>query len=242
MVERYFVQCACGEQLRVELFEAGTSKICGACRSPVSIPGSTKLKELSGDKYPFLRPIEKIQRTAALHEPPFDGRCHACMEADADFQVPITLNAMVERAVRDEGGIRPTITGGVALVAGATDELWCSTKFPLLLCAQCHAQYLTSSQRARVKRIVKGVALIVCFLAFLYVAISYMEVVAALSGLFCLIGAIAWVCIQRNGKKLDPYILYWLSHIRWVSEAIAAEDECDISVGGSQPIESRAGK
>lgn len=53
-----YVDCQCGNQLRVELFHAGTDKTCPSCRATVKIPSSDELKELAGDKYPYLRPIE----------------------------------------------------------------------------------------------------------------------------------------------------------------------------------------
>lgn len=240
MAEKYFVECDCGKRIRVELFNAGTTKVCPSCNSEVSVPDSITLKELSGDKYPFLRPIEKIQQALRNAEPPFDGLCHVCSDVDADHQVPITFNVMVERHVEDDGGIRPTITGKVELYAAASEELRQSTTFPLLLCTQCHAQFQSASSRAKVKNIVNALSLAALFGAFLYFAYHHAEVVATLAGIISLIGAIAWAAKFRQTKKLDPFVLSWLSNIRWVPEAIEAEDEYTLSIGESRPFQRSA--
>jgi len=237
MAETYFVECDCATRIHVELFDAGTNTVCPSCNSAVTVPNSTKLKELSGDKYPLLRPIGKIQRTLQHAEPPFDGLCHVCSNSDAHYQVPITFNVMVERHVADGGGIRPTITGGVKLVAAASEERWQATTFPLLLCTQCHALFQSSHSSAKVKKTATTLCLVVLLGAFLYFAYYNVEIVAALSGLIWLIGAIAWASRFRQNKKVDPFVVQWLSRIRWVPEAIAAEEEYKLSVGISQPFE-----
>ena len=155
MAEKYFIECDCGTRVRVELFDAGANKVCPSCNSSVPVPNSTKLKELSGDKYPHLRPIEKVQRTLENAEPPFDGLCHVCSNQRADYQVPITFNVMAERHVADGGGIRPTITGGVEAVVAASEELWQSTTFPLLLCMECHEHFQSAHSSAKIKNILK---------------------------------------------------------------------------------------
>ena len=233
MTEHYFVECACGTKLRVELFNAGDTKICPSCKSEVRIPGSTKLKELAGDKYPLLRPIEKIQQTLSSAEPPFDGACHVCSDIPATHQIPVTLSVMVERHVHDEGGLRPTVSGGILLYTGAAEEFWQSTHFPLLLCPRCHARFQTANSRAQIKRVLKTSSLLILGCAFLYIAFYYTEIIAALAGVISLIGGIAWMMQFRHTKRLDSFVLDWLSHIRWVPEALAAEDEYRLSIGKS---------
>lgn len=172
-------------------------------------------------------------------EPPFDGRCHVCTTADAAVQVPISFNVMVERHIADDGGVRPTMTGGIELVAGAAEELWQSTRFPLLLCERCHTQFQSSQAWAEVKNFAKGLGLVAILGAFLYFAFHNAAVIAALSGVIWIVGALAWAASFRHNKKLDPFVLHWLSHIRWVPEAIAAEDEYKLSIGKSQLIEPK---
>ena len=233
MTENYFVECGCGIKLRVELFEAGTTKLCPSCKSEVRVPSSTKLKELSGDKYPLLRPIEKIQQALSNREPPFDGQCHGCDEDQATYQVPVTLSVMVERSVNDEGGLRPTVTGNILLYTGAAEELWQSTTLPLLLCPRCHLRFQAANFRAKIYRLLKTFSLLVLGSAFLCFAYFYTELIAALAGVISLIGAIAWMIQFRHTKKLDPFVNEWLCQIRWVPEALAAEDEFQLSVGES---------
>lgn len=235
MAETYSFECECGKLLRVKLFEAGTKKTCPFCQTNVTIPNSTKLKELSGDKHPLLRPIEKIRQTCQLGESPFDGTCHQCQKSLATFQTPCTLNVMVERHVADHGGIRPTLTG-VKLAVGASEEFWQATTFPLLLCQQCQSQFLSDKSSARTKSGIKLLGLLGLLIAFLYFAYNNAELVAVLSGVFWLIGAIALAARFRDNKKLAPYLNKWLSKIRWVPEAIASEEEYKLSIGDSQPI------
>jgi hypothetical protein len=233
MSEQYFIDCTCGKQLRVELFEAGTQKTCPACGTSVPVPSITKLKELSGDKYPLLGPIDKIRRTLSNDEPPFDGPCHVCGAARADYDVPIHFNVLVERHVEEGGGIRPTIDGGLKLVAGASEETWETTTFPLMLCAQCHARFESEYFRARIRSLIKTFGLVALLGAFLYFAYYNAELIAALVGILSLIGAIAWAAQFRQSKKAPPFIANWLRHIRWATDAIAAEDEYKLTIGQS---------
>ncbi|MEI8378581.1 MAG: hypothetical protein WCJ09_00540 [Planctomycetota bacterium] len=239
MAEKYFIECQCGKRISVELFEAGTTKTCNACNSSVDVPNTSILKERSGDKYPLLRPIEKIRRTLENAEPPFDGFCHVCGDIDAEFQVPIAFDALIERIVRGNGGIRPTLTGDIKLVAGAAEEYWQTTTIPLLLCPQCYSKFQTENSRANTIRNALMVVVLGLFAGFLYFAYFNAEVVAAAAGLLSLIGGIAWVAKFRQTKKTDPFVNRWLSNIRWVPEAIAAVDEYKLIVGTTQPYERR---
>ena len=238
MSETYFIDCDCGNQLRVELFDAGTIKMCPSCGATVKVPSSNKLKELSGDKYPFLRPIEKVRRTVQMGEPPFHGMCHRCCTVRAAYATPCTFTVMAERHVADEGGIRPSMTGGVKFVVGASEEKWETTTFPLLLCEQCQSQFHSDRLFARVNAGLKLVALLGLLVVFLYFAYHNAEVVAALSGIIWLIGVIAWAARFRNTKKLDPFVTKWLQNIRWVPDAIAGEDEFRLTIGASTGIKA----
>ena len=236
MAERYFGTCECGQRVRVELFDAGTRKVCPSCRASVPVPNSAKLLESSGDPYPFLRPIEKVCRTLENGAPPFDGVCHSCSECRADWSVPITFDALVERHMADDGGIRPTLTGGIRLVAGAADEHWQRTTFPLLLCSRCYEDYRRSRLWAEAKNAARLTGLAALLGVFLYFAVYNMELVAALAGVFWLIGAFAWATRFRRNKKIPAYLKPWLDGIRWVPDAIAAEDEFRLSADRPKPI------
>ena len=236
MPEKYYVECDCGKRIRVELFQAGSEIRCDSCNKTVVVPSTTDLKELSGDKYPLLRPMEKILRALEEHEPPFDGVCHHCDEADANFAIPISFDVMVERYVEHDGKIRPTISGGIKLEVAAAEEVRQELTFPLLLCDSCHSEYQSAKSAAGLKNKLRLLGLLGLFVAFLIFAYFNAEVVAALAGIFWLIGAIAWAARFRHTKKIDPYIIPWLNDIRWVPEALAMEDEYNLTIGESQAV------
>jgi len=240
MAEKYFVECDCGKRVRVALHEAGTDKACHACHRSVRVPDTITLQESSGDKYPFLRPIEKIRRTLELGEPPFDGLCHHCEEADAVFQIPIVLDVMVERHVDHDGRIRPTLSGNIKLQAAASEEFREQTVFPLLLCAECHTKFQSDKSAASNKNARNLLLVIGLFIAFLVFAFFNAELVAALAGILSLIGAIAWASQFRDTKKVEPFLKSWLEDIRWVSEALALEDEYSLVVGDSARLKADA--
>lgn len=233
MTEKYFVECLCGKSIGVELYDAGTTKTCPSCRAIVDVPGLTKLKEMTGDKYPLLRPIEKIRKTLELGEPPFDGVCHVCGNAEAEFEIPITFDVVVKRHIRDGGGIYPTLSG-VTLVAAPAEEFRESTTFPLLLCPQCDAQFESAHWRARIKNMAKTLFLLSILGLFIYYVYQDPEAVMALAGIFSVIGAIAWAVAFRQTKKGDLFINQWINHVRWVPEVMATEDEYKLSVGKAQ--------
>ena len=234
MAEKFFVECHCKTKIQVELYEAGSQKTCPTCKSIVAIPNTNVLKEMTGDKYPLLRPIEKILRTLSEHEDPFSGQCHGCQAVKASYQIPITLNSLVERRVDDDSPIRLTMLGEIKLVAGKTEEIWQTTTFPLLLCEQCHEEFKSPKRRAKVFKIGKTLALVLLLVLFLYFAYFNMEVVAALSGLFWVVGLAAWIAGLRDTQKVDSYALKWIDKIRWATEAISAEEEYTLTVGQTQ--------
>jgi len=233
MPEKYFVECDCGKRVRVELYEAGTDKACHSCHRTVPVPDTITLQELSGDKYPLLRPLEKIKRTLELGEAPFDGLCHHCEEADAAIQIPIILSVVVERQMKNDGGIRPTLNGGIKLVVAEAKVYSEETVFPLLLCKPCHTEFEAVQAAASRKRKLGLVALLGLLVVFLVFAYFNAEVVALFSGILWLIGVIAWASRFRDTKKIDSFIEPWLKDIRWVPEALALEDEYTLSIGDS---------
>lgn len=228
---QYFAPCACGEQVRVELYEAGTTRPCPACRAIVEIPNSITLRELAGDPYPTLRPIEKLKQ--ALHEgaDPFTGRCHGCGDHTAEFQYPILIQALTERVSADEDqGLKLGLTG-LSLSAGPTQEQWHTFAFPLLLCPTCRDEFQSQSNRRKIQKRASTIGLLVLLIGFLYLGYSNPEAIAALSGLFVLIGAIAWALQFRYTANVDRFLLDWIRKIRWMDEAIDAEFEYTIVCG-----------
>jgi hypothetical protein len=236
MPDTYIVECECHNKMRVELFQAGTSQPCPSCGATVKIPSSHRLKECSGDKFPFLAAIEKIRVAVESQSAPFDGVCHGCGHVSAAYSTPLNLRILVEREMDHDGKIRPTITGGIKLVAAASRESWQTTTFPLLLCQKCQVDFTSDRFKARIQRYLKVTFSLGLLGAFLYVVYYHAELIAALSGILSIIGAIAWAAGFSHAKEVEPFINSWLRNIRWVPDAISDEDEYQLSIGLSTPI------
>ncbi|QDV19162.1 hypothetical protein Pan153_38250 [Gimesia panareensis] len=231
MAEKYYIECDCGKRARVELYEAGMDKRCQACQQMVRVPDTITLQQSSGDNYPLLRPLEKILTTLREGEPPFDGLCHHCECRDADILIPVKLRILIERYMKNDGGIRPTITGGVKLVASAAEEYWKEVWFPLLLCSECQKEYIEDREQRRRKRRWELLGLFGLLGAFLVLAYFFTAIVALCSLFFWLLLAFCWASQFRNRIKLQAWQLPWLEEIRWVSEALAMEDEYNLETG-----------
>jgi hypothetical protein len=193
------------------------------------------LKELSGDKYPYLRPIEKLQQALAEGAAPFDGHCHICSTADASQQIPILFRAMVERHVHNNGEVRPTISGGLAIHVGSADELWQSTSFPLLLCTDCHSLFHSAKSEAKLTRLlnrIMGVS-VVCFT--MYLIARYADVTISSAFVIAIFVIVRWRMQHPPTKQIDPFALEWISRIRWMPEVLAAEDEYQLTLGQPRP-------
>lgn len=90
---------------------------------------------------------------------------------------------MVERHIADDGGIRPSLTGGVNLVVAPSEEMWQTTTFPLLLCERCQMQFQSDRLVARVKAALKLTLYLGLLAAFIYFAYHNAETIAALAGI-----------------------------------------------------------
>ncbi|MEQ8856726.1 hypothetical protein [Gimesia sp.] len=233
MAEKYYVECDCGKRARVALHEAGTDKRCEACQKTVRVPDTITLQQSAGDNYPLLRPLQKILMTLRKEEPPFDGLCHHCESREADILIPVKLNLLIERHMKNDGGIRPTITGDIALVASAAEEFWKEVWFPLLLCNECRAQYVEDRERQRRKRRWELWGLFSLLGAFLVFAYFFAVIIAMFSFFFWLLLAFGWASQFRDRKKMDAWQLPWLEEIRWFPEALAMEDEYNLETGKS---------
>ncbi len=136
----------------------------------------------------------------------------------------------------DGGGVRPSLTGGVKLVAAASEEMWQRTTFPLLLCDDCQSRFQSDHRLGRAKGVLKLVGLLGLLIAFLYFAFNNAELVAAFSGIIWLIGAIAWAAQFRQSTKAPSFLLKWISNIRWVPDIIDREDEFELTIGTTTAI------
>lgn len=235
----YYVPCSCGKRIEVELFQAGTTTQCPACATNVAIPGSTKLKELSGDPYPHLSPFDKLHKTLINHEPPFDGTCHHCGQQPAEYQIPIHFKIVVERHVEDTAPVQLGVTG-INLVVAASEEVRRYSDFPLLLYPQCVDEYRAEISREVITRWITWICLVI-------IAISFLIFLVRRPLLFDLLGKLYWVfaaviffvAIRLTAKRkiANNVVGTWVKQIRWASEAIDGEDEFTLSAGKIEPYE-----
>lgn len=233
----YRVECQCGHSIPVELWQAGTAVRCGRCNAEAAVPNTITLKEQSGDKYPFLNPLQKIVQTLANEEAPFDGACHGCSDKIATIQVPVTFKVLQERSLDHDGQIRPML-GGVSLAAAGGEETWQTVTFPLLLCNLCRDRFAAEQRSARIRQVIGQVVALALGVGCLWFAYHNAEVVAAAAGVISLIGGIAWMVMHRLTQTVAPYLEHWLQNIRWIPDAIAGEEEFEITAGQPQAYES----
>ena len=244
MRDQYFVDCVCGLAVKAELYEAGTEKQCPSCQSLLRVPSSVKLREMSGDRTPFLSPLRKIRRAADHADSPFDGRCHFCHKSSADFQIPMTIHVMAERAVSgddDDSWIYPRLLHFVILLIRTQKEEWEATNFPLLLCNSCFEQFQRSRMGSRIWHAAGAVLLLAVFWGLIWDT-NYNE------NLIALLLPISWIiCVFEfirsilrgnrtshsflGQKRFSHYAAKYLREIPLVVEVIDTEDEYSLCIG-----------
>ncbi len=215
----YHVECCCRNQVSVQIHQCSSDVRCPSCGSSVAVPDSITLQKRSGDKYPGMRPIDKLLTTAAKHEHPFDGMCHKCQERGAEFQVPVNVSWM-----------------------GADASSQHST-FPLLLCGSCR-QSFDSERNASNWALAGRLALFLGLLPIVVVATcEYAPRIELDSGVARAVASIVafatLAAIGRRFRKLKPrFIDSWLAGIRWAPEAIKSESEYLLTLGRVTPYEA----
>lgn len=243
MPEKYFVDCECGQSIQVELFEAGTSKACTFCNKDVPVPDSITLQDKAGDDHPLLNALGKIRQAIEDSAPPFDGQCHSCKNSKAHKRIPIHFNVMEQRDIEGDEGVNlgPSLTGGIQVTAtiAASTEHWAFTAIPLLLCNDCYTGFQKSRQRFLVSTYVKILISALLFAAFLYVLIFVSQFLGYMVGGLWAITTFAFFGRSREKKLIAPYLMKYIRKIRWVEDAIMAEEEFHLSVGKAQPIPNR---
>jgi hypothetical protein len=218
-------------RVAVQLTDAGTQRSCTACPATFTVPNTVKLKELAGDPYPSLRPIEKVRQALADRAPPFDGTCHGCEDGMAELQVPIALQVMEERGTGGYEGVRIT-PGGFSFAFSPAMEQWSSTVFPLLLCLDCFQRFRRHSNHARLRTLINylllcGVVAIALWWASESLELSAIHVKQL--ALLAVIGIVLLFLYRRNRSR--SFAETWLRRIKWVEEALDAEEEYRIRVG-----------
>lgn len=232
MSQNFYVTCLCGGELPVRLADAGTSKTCFKCGASVDVPSASKLKQNAGDREPFLGPLEKIAKAACDRVSPFDGRCHKCGDAKADFHAPVTLSLLMERAETTRPAVIP-VGVGVIVVSAGHDEHWRQTRFPLMLCRNCQAKF--DSERG-------GSWSWLLYLVFAAIALAMFVplvrgIVIAIA-LLVAFGALIMSRLPKPEQSIDRSLLPWLRRIEWVDEVLQSGGGVQLSVGPSEPIDS----
>lgn len=232
----YSVTCPCGTTIEVNIWQSGTSVPCPRCAVDVRVPDSITLKRQSGDLYPHLGALEKIERTRDEREPPFHGVCHNCNKSRAQWVVPIRLDILTERHLRNDGGVSLGVTGLVLTAAGG-EEYWKSVPIPLLLCTECYGRFQHSRKYGTAEEVLMGIGCLFLLAILVVIVWMFAEVFAAFSGLVWIVGAIAWALSKRGGVKMPNFIRPWLRKIRWLPEVLSKEDEYRVTVGEPQEIQ-----
>lgn len=225
--DSYTAECSCGHQLPVELFEAGTQKICPKCFIAVRVPDTVRLKKSAGDPYPLLSARQKLLWTLESGESPFDGTCHDCRRANAVFETACRLEVMEQRVVdEDQNRIYPNLTGGLTLKKAAAEEQWFTWDIPLHLCKNCQRQFRTDRRYHRIIAFTKQIGLFGLLGGFIALIWTDIELVVGLAAVFGLAGAIAWmVRIRLSSESGCPVTARYIRKIRWAAELLDNEDE-----------------
>jgi hypothetical protein len=225
-IESYPVECACGGTTTVGIHQCGLETSCSKCRQPVKVPDLKTLRAKSGDPYPTLARIRKIQKAIADRLPPFDGRCVNCGQAGTQ-EIPIQFREVRESFVTDHGGFRLGVTGIGASKKG--DETVEETEIPIILCDPCVTQFELSRQKKAANGKMKFVWLTISALLLLMLRswIAVLIFVLVMLGLFENRRRTAVARELKRPAWLDP----WIAKVRWFPEAIKDAMEYELIAG-----------
>ncbi|MEM8681370.1 MAG: hypothetical protein AAGF97_18645 [Planctomycetota bacterium] len=229
----YFADCTCGHRTPVRLSQAGSTTACDACRRAVDVPRVSELKRSSGQSNPFLDVNTSVTHAVTSAEPPFDGKCHRCQQADATHQRPVTLRYLEERKVSDYEGLQMGIAGPM-LVVGQSSEQWKHLRFPLLFCTSCNRDFGEEIRRASWADMFKDTVLLAFFIPLLVVlvVIAFFALFIVVAPLLILVATMA--LRHRFRKAVNPAVLRQLQAVPLVATAIDTADEYQIDVRASR--------
>ncbi len=232
-IESFQIPCECGRDVEVGIHQCGLETGCPGCGKRFRVADLKTLRARSGDPYPTLASIRKIQKAIADRLAPFDGRCVKC-RAEATTEIPVLFCELRERFVTDHGGFRLGVTG-LRKVVGESEDVMEETEIPISLCDQCAAEFEASKPAAAVNWIGQLAGLIAVAAVFQLVFQMWQFTLVAL-GLFTVR---IWRWRQtsyarelRRPKWLEP----WIAKVRWFPEAIRDAMECSLSVGPPRPV------
>jgi hypothetical protein len=230
-IESYPVECPCGGSTTVGIHQCGLQTACPKCGQPLKVPDLKTLRAESGDPYPTLARIRKIQKAIADRLPPFDGRCVSCGAAGTQ-EVPVLFREVRERFVTDHGGFR---LGGTGIGAGRPgEETVEETEIPIVLCDVCVAQFERSRQTRRGNRTMQFVGLAAVAAILQIVFRVWWVTLIAVGLLFGFMERKRQIALAEELKRptwLDP----WIAKVRWFPEAIGDAMECELKVGSARP-------
>ncbi|OAI52724.1 hypothetical protein AYO47_06005 [Planctomyces sp. SCGC AG-212-M04] len=193
------------------------------------MPDLKTLRAKSGDPFPTLARIRKIQKAIADRLPPFDGRCVNCGQLGTQ-EIPILFREVRERFVTDHGGFRLGAVGPRKPSEETVEE----TEIPIILCDACTAKF-EHSRKTRPDNPtmqIAGLAAVAAVFQFVF----HMWVVTLIAIVLFLWRMIRWrkTRLARDLRKptwLDP----WIEKVRWVPEAISDAMESELSIGRPRP-------
>ena len=244
MTARYVVECECGGEIPVELYEAGTRKPCPACGAAVRVPDSVSLQQAAGTRDPLLNAADRLARLAERSDPPFDGRCHGCGEP-ATVAFPVFVSVLHERHLADDGGVGLSPVGLKFRAPREIEEVRRGLLFPFCLCDACRPRFAAARRRGRLRRagrwaLISGLA--VGWAAGVALA---PEAVLRLTGAACsavLLIVVGGATLGDGWKgtwtvrRWPPGVRPWIESIPGVADALVGEEEYRVTLGDERPI------
>jgi hypothetical protein len=227
-IESYPVECPCGGTTTVGIHQCGLQITCPRCGQPLKVPDLKTLRAKSGDPFPTLARIRKIQKAIADHLPPFDGRCVNCGEPGTQ-EVPILFREVRERFVTDHGGFRLGVTG-LRAYEGKAEEVWEETEIPITLCDACLAEFEHSRKTGPGNRTMQfaGVAAVAALFQFVF----QMWWVTLIATVLFVWNIFRWrQSSQARELKQPRWTDPWIAKVRWFSGAIEDAMEYELVVG-----------
>jgi hypothetical protein len=235
-IETFQVPCDCGATVAVGVHQCGLMTTCPACGKTFRVPDLKKLRAQSGDPYPTLAAIRKIQKAIADRLPPFDGRCVSCQQ-EATLEIPVLFGEIRERYVTDHGGFRIGMPGGkgAAEKGHGLEE----TEIPICLCEQCTAQFVSSRRRPEARWWKQAAWVIAAAVIVLFIFRS--RTLAMIAGVAC------WFALRRSQRKWrtdlfsreNPHPRWldqWIAKVRWFPEAVRDAMQYSLNVGAPRPL------
>lgn len=135
-----------------------------------------------------------------------------------------------------DGGIRPTITGGIKLEMAASTEYWEQHSFPLLLCNDCYSEFAADRSYTRFKKTSRRISIVFFILAVLIFVFIRDPLSAAVATVSTAIALFISALFMISNPTIEPYIIQWLSDIRWFEDAFSKEDEYTLVLGETRQI------